>query len=143
MKTTIKKLQGLYLFIWIMTAVLVLLFKQEILPQGIAANNPSIIYASNLAAIIITLAGIYLALKLPSLPIVKSEVQNKDTAKALQAYQKWTLRQLTCIAIPFWGNTLIYYFTHSESILYALLITAISSVFCWPSILGFKSKQAS
>lgn len=143
MKTTIKKLQVLYLFIWIMTAVMVFLFEQEILPQGIAVNNPSIIYASNLVAIIITLSGIYLALKLLSLPIAKSEIQNKDTEKALHAYQKWTLRQLACIAIPFWGNTLIYYFTHSESILYALLITAISSIFCWPSILGFKSKQAS
>lgn len=143
MKTTIKKLQVLYLFIWIMTAVIALLFEQEIPPQGIAANSPSIIYASNLAAIIITLAGIYLALKLLSLPIAKSEIQNKDTEKALHAYQKWALWQLACIAIPFWGNTLIYYFTHSESILYALLITAISSIFCWPSILGFKSKQAS
>ena len=141
MKTTIKRLQAFYLFIVGLAALLVLLFETETLPTGFLATEAEASYIASLLSIILTLLGTYLALKLPALPKAKLEISDKDEQKALSAYQKWTNRQLSCIAVPILGNTFIYYATYSESAVYALLITLIGMLFCWPSVATFQSKH--
>lgn len=141
MKTTIKRLQAFYLFIVGLAALLVLLFETETLPTGFLATEAEASYIASLLSIILTLLGTYLALKLPFLPLAKLEISEKDEQKALSAYQKWTNRQLSCIATPILGNTFIYYATYSESAIYALLITLIGMLFCWPSVAAFQSKH--
>lgn len=141
MKTTIKRLQALYLSILGVTAILFLLFETEIIPSGLFSTNSEAGYTAGLLSIFLTLLGVYLALKLPAFPKAKLEISDKDEQKALAAYQKWVNRQLLCIATPILGNTLIYYATYSESAIYALLITLISILFCWPSATAFQSKH--
>ncbi len=128
-----KNLRCAYFGLLAATALILALSEAHYLPVGYLPATPQTQYATSLASCFLTLGGVYLALRLPAMPRAKRQMADTDAKRARTAYARWHGLQLFCIALPLLGNALLYYATpYSPAAGYALLISLIAVLFCYP-----------
>lgn len=136
------RLRASFLAIWAAAAAIAGLSEAELLPTGYLPATPQVQYAVSLACTILTLGGIYIALRLPATAAARKQVADKDEAAALAAYARWNLRQQACIATATLANCLAYYACdYGNAAQFGAVVTLIGSLFCWPSAAAFQSQH--
>ena len=123
-----------FISLCIILGTLALLFESNLLPTAFFPSTPSVDYTLSLLSTIITLGGVFFAIRL-----YKKEKQEatqiENNIEALRsAYDKWNTRRIAIIFSAAVTNLIIYYGgTFNESAMYNLIITLIGAVFCWPN----------
>ncbi len=118
-----------YWAVWIVSALYVVLSETDGLPTGYITGRYATYYLG-LAAIVATLGGVYLALKLFRLATVRKRLANAPQAGA--ELRKWMGIRTGLMAFVIWGDLFVYYATLSSQGGFCALIALLGFVFCRP-----------
>ena len=127
-------MRKLYLSLCITLGILVLLFEEHAIPTAFIPTTPSVEYVLNLLSLIVTLGGVFFALRL--FKKEKHDVkQHEGDEEALRlSYLKWNGRRIGIIFSAAFTNLIIYSgASFNESAMYSFIITLIGALFCWPA----------
>ena len=123
-----KQLVTAYFCIWIVSAVIIALFMEGVLPQGIWATDGQIQYVCSLICVIITLLFIYLGLKMLAMPKIKAAIKEKG----FTAYFYYAgLRNFIALVVTV-VDLLAYFCTLLSSCGFCWLICILSLFFIKP-----------
>ncbi|MBQ8226883.1 MAG: hypothetical protein IJZ92_05545 [Bacteroidaceae bacterium] len=143
MKTALKIPRWTHLFVWLITALLFLAFESGELPTLYFQPDVEQAYALQVVAVVLTLLGSYVSMRLMAFSSVKQSVQRQEEVSALRTYSTLCLVRTLLVAIAIWYNLLVYYLADfSSTFFYCFLITIVASLFCWPSQATFESMRA-
>ena len=132
LNTTIN-MRKLYLSLCIAFGILLVLFEMHILPVAFIHSSPEVNYVLNLISLIVTLGGVFIALRLFKKEKTEISQLQGDLEALHQSYLKWNGRRIGIIFSAVFTNTIIYYGgSYNESAMYSLIITLIGALFCWP-----------
>lgn len=129
MTRTWVQLKTAYFAVWIVGGVLACCFDYEILPTGFVTDERTRYFLS-LGAIVCTLGGVYVALKLFHFPTVKAAIEKSGSPARCES--KWQACRLGLMSQLLWGNVAAYFATLDTQGGFCALITALALVFCWP-----------
>ncbi len=127
-------MRKLYLSLCIALGILILLFEEHTLPASFLPSSPEVDYVLNLISLIVTLGGVFIALRLFKKEKVDIAQHQGDEEALRLSYLKWNGRRIGIIFSAAFTNLIIYYGgSFNESAMYSLIITLIGALFCWPS----------
>lgn len=134
MKTFLKIPRWTHASVWAITILMALGFEFELLPSMCFQPDAEQEYALHVLAVVLTLLGSYVAMRLMAFAGVKQSVRKQEEVAAQRTYATLCLVRSALVALPIWYNLLVYYMADfSSTMLYCFLITAVASLFCWPS----------
>lgn len=127
-------MRKLYLSLCIALGILILLFEENALPASFIPSSPEADYVLNLISLIVTLGGVFVALRLFKKE-KEDRARHEGNEEALRlSYLKWNGRRIGIIFSAAFTNLIIYYGgSFNESAMYSLIITLLGALFCWPS----------
>ena len=111
------------------TVVLVVLFETDVLPSGLMANEKQTEFLLTTLMELLTLASVYMALRLFKFEKVHQELV---TRKA-DGLRRWGLIRLAILLLPMPLNTVLYYLFMNTTFGYMAIILAICLPFVYPS----------
>lgn len=111
------------------TVVLVVLFETDVLPSGLMATEKQTEFLLTTLMELLTLASVYLALRLFKFDKVHQELV---TRKA-DGLRRWGLIRLAILLLPMPLNTVLYYLFMNTTFGYMAIILAICLPFVYPS----------
>lgn len=100
------------------------------LEEGSLTGHARLEFGLETAAILLTLLGIPLSLKLFSRRVVR--LRTLPLLASLRAYHRLSLLRLSILAFIVWGNLLLYYTTVNSIGGLCALLGCIASLFCVP-----------
>lgn len=109
--------------------VLVVLFETDVLPSGLMATEKQTEFLLTTLMELLTLASVYLALRLFKFDKVHQELV---TRKA-DGLRRWGLIRLAILLLPMPLNTVLYYLFMNTTFGYMAIILAICLPFVYPS----------
>lgn len=121
---------AVYAGIWIVGILIVGLFERDVFPSGFASNE-GVAYFLNLAVIVLTLAGMYVALKLFQFPFVRRRIERAFRTDG--PVRKLNYLRMALMAFVLYSDIIVYYATLSSQGGFCALIAALAFVFCFPS----------
>lgn len=125
-----KAAKALWFVIAIIPGIYILLSEFELLPTDFAPPDGETVYTLELLSVILSIGGIWLALRLLSFSSVKSRIGG---AKGQHPLAFWYSIRLAMIGVPMWAVSVIYYSTSATSTpAYCLIIIFIAYIFCYP-----------
>lgn len=118
--------------VWVIAAVAVVLGELDVIPNGWVQPTTNEEFVLNAIAIVLTIIGIPLAVKLFTLNTTRG-LRRMNNDEALTAYHVWSgLRMLIlCLVVVF--CIVVYYLAASVSAAFCALITLAATLYCWPS----------
>ena len=129
MKKTLRQLQTFMFSMIGITVVLVVLFETDVLPSGLMANEKQTEFLLTTLMELLTLASVYMALRLFKFEKVHQELV---TRKA-DGLRRWGLIRLAILLLPMPLNTVLYYLFMNTTFGYMAIILAICLPFVYPS----------
>ena len=133
----------MHLFVWLVTVMLFLAFESGALPTMYFQPDVEQAYALQVVAVVLTLLGSYVSMRLMAFSGVKQSVQSQEEMPALHTYATLCIVRTLLVAIAIWYNLLVYYLADfSTTLFYCFLITVVASLFCWPSQATFEAMRA-
>lgn len=116
-----------YIGVWCVAALLAAAFETDALASGFIPSSPTATYAASMVCTVLTIVCTWGALRLFAFRAIKGALKAKPDTLG-----RWNAVRTTVLAIGILGNLLVYYGTFTSSALYALFITLVGFVFCWP-----------
>ena len=130
----IKIIRAWWFAIAALSALYLLLSELGFLPTDFAPTDGQTTYTLELLSVVLSVGGIWLALRLLSFSMVKSRI---GECKGLHPRLYWYKLRLVAIGVPMWVVSVIYYSTSATSTpAYCLLIIYIAYIFCYPQKVG-------
>lgn len=120
-----------YALLWIICILTVLLYEQDILPQGILTNDAHAGYILQVSGILLAVAFIPLSLRLFSLSLTKY-IKQLALTEALKSYRRWNEVRISLLLVAALTNLSIYYWTLNTTGLLCSGMVFIASMFCIP-----------
>ncbi len=118
----------LYTLVWVVVAVLALLWETDVLPVGFIPENQQTAYALHMLCIFLTLGCTWGGLRLFALSAVRKRIRRNGSVLS-----RWNVVRTSLLAVAIAVNLIVYYgLMNSSTPLYCLLITLVGFVFCWP-----------
>ncbi len=122
--------QLLFALILLFTATYATLSELSVLPSGFLGGNGQWQYVLDVLCVVLCIGGTYTALRLMSFAKTRREL----ALHGASAYFKWDALRLAILAISLFTEVFVYYATlQSQTAHYALMISLIAAVFCFPS----------
>ncbi len=126
-RETMRDISIAFYGIWLLAAVLLVLFETEVLPMGIVDDKAVSVYYFKLV-------GISLALVLVPISLKYFHRYVKQTSEmTLAKYRRASLWRLTALATPFFFNLFIYFLTLNRSAGFMALLVLVATIFCLPN----------
>lgn len=123
-----KKLTVCYYSIWLSVALVVAVFMLFLPYQGMLATDPLAQYICSVICVVLTLSGIYLALKMMALKRISEAVfQN-----GFPAYFRYAIHRMNILHTVLIADFLFYHFTLQSSCGFCWLITLFALCFVKP-----------
>lgn len=119
-----------YGLFWIVVVMIMLTFECGWLGEGGLAGHVRLEFALETIAILFTLLGIPLSLKLFSRRLVK--LRSLPLLESLEVYHRLSLCRLAILALIVWGNLLLYFMTMNSIGGLCALLGCIAALFCVP-----------
>ena len=133
----------MHLFVWLVTVMLFLAFESGALPTMYFQPDVEQAYALQVVAVVLTLLGSYVSMRLMAFSSVKQSVRSQEEMPALHTYATLCIVRTLLVAIAIWYNLLVYYLADfSTTLFYCFIITVVASLFCWPSQTTFETMRA-
>lgn len=130
----LRNIKVLWFAVAAVPALYMLLSETELIPTDFLSANESGVYAIELLSVVLSLCGIWLALRLMSFSWVKRKVGSQTGCCPLSF---WYKLRLAIIGTPLWILPVLYYATSATSTpAYCLIITALAYLFCYPQETG-------
>ena len=130
MKQTRNILMGVFVGALAFTALLVFLFETGLLVQGTATGNSQAEFVITIAMELLTLAQIWLAMRLFKIKQVRHDLVNGKEI----ALRKWGIVRLELLDIPLVANALFYELFMNTTFGYMAIILLICQPFVYPSM---------
>lgn len=124
-----KRLKIEYFLIWVVTFVLYLLYRIDVLPQGVWATDANAQYVSGSVCVLMTLGLIYFSLKLFNL----NGIHHKIKEGGMPSYVKWCEIRMGVLAFAIFVNLTVFFATLQSLGGLCLLICLFALVFIRPS----------
>lgn len=118
--------------VWLMALLTVVLGELDVIPNGMVAPQSSDEVSLNIAAIVLTLVGIPLAIRLFSLNTTKG-LRRMDNEEALHSYHVWSGVRMGILGLDAIFGMVVYYLATSVSGLFCALVALGVTIYCWPS----------
>lgn len=117
-------------FTWLALSVcLVVLYENDVLPCGTLSSQPQTEFLLTTFMELLTLAAVYLALRLFKFERVHCDLTTRKHAALLP----WGSLRLSLLLIPMTVNTLLYYMFMNTTFGYMAIIQALCLPFVYPS----------
>ena len=128
MKQTRNFLMTVYIGALVLAGLVLLLYETGVLEQGLSIESKQLEFITLTAMEIMTLAAIYLALRL-----FKTEKIHQDLLER-KALKKWGLLRLQLLDVPLIANILFYEWYLNTTFGYMAIILLICQPFVFPSM---------
>lgn len=129
MKKTRQLLLLLFWGVLVLAVGLVVIFETDTLPCGIMADSKQTEFLLTALMELLTLADIYLALRLFKF----DKVHHDLTTRQVPALRQWGVIRLLLLLVPMLVNTLLYYIYMNTTFGYMAIILALCLPFVYPS----------
>ena len=130
MRQTRNILMGVFVGALTFTALIGLLFETGLSEQGMATGNSQAEFVITIAMELLTLAQIWLALRLFKIKQIRQELMNRKEF----ALRKWGIVRLELLDIPLVANALFYEMFMNTTFGYMAIILLICQPFVYPSM---------
>lgn len=118
--------------VWVMAVMAVVLGELDVIPNGLVLPHSSEEFELNTVAIVLTVVGIPVAIKLFTLNTTKG-LRRMNYDEALKSYHVWSIVRLGILLIALVFSIGVYYIATSVSGAFCALIALLATVYCWPS----------
>ena len=118
--------------VWVMAVMAVVLGELDVIPNGLVLPHSSEEFELNTVAIVLTVVGIPVAIKLFTLNTTKG-LRRMNYDEALKSYHVWSIVRLGILLIAWVFSIGVYYIATSVSGAFCALIALLATVYCWPS----------
>lgn len=136
MKETRNQLMAFFVFAIVFALAAVVAYETGFVESGLFAERKTSEFFFVSLMELLTLGGVFLALRLFKFDKVHDEL----VAKKEHALFKWGLLRLALILIPMVGNTYLYYMFMNTTFGYLAIIQLLSLPFVYPSMSRCKSE---
>lgn len=130
-KKIAQKLKTQYYLFWVLPVLLVLAYEMNLLPVGLYADDPRMMYVWETVGILTAIVCVPLSLKLFSI-VLKRKIDEVHLTEALSKYIVWSGVRLVLLEVAVVLNIFVYYLTLSNVGAFCALIALTASVFCLP-----------
>ena len=131
-KKRLRYLSAQYYLFWLLPILLVMAYEFDILPVGLYADDPRMMYVLETAGILTAIVCVPLSLKLFNI-VLKKKIDEVHLEEAISKYILWSGVRLGVLEIAVLLNIFVYYLTLSNVGAFCGLIALTASVFCLPS----------
>lgn len=121
-------LTGEYIFFIVVAVIITVLCENDIIHNGIFADNKQAEFISLSIMELVTIISIPVSMKLPNIKKVKEHIKANPDKNIL----RWGTLRLNLIGIPLIINTLLYYFYMHVAFGYMAIIGLICLAFIYP-----------
>lgn len=128
---TLRRLRIAYFLVWILSALVALLYETGVLEEGTMAHDGRDIYILQSASVLLTLFLIPFSLKMFSVVVSRRITQLADEQKVL-SYIRWSEVRLALLAVVVFVGLSVYYSTLSNVGGFCALLGLLALFFCWP-----------
>ena len=132
MNSVLVKLRIMFAFLGILVVIFALLHEGNFLVTGHWAGNIEILYWANTFSILLTIGGIYLAVKLLSVKKIHRRFFKKNKETVLRVWFRLEIIRMLLIFFVVMVDLYIYYATLEVSGGLCALMTLLAAFFCWP-----------
>lgn len=130
-KQIVRNLKMQYGLFWLLPALLAIAYETDLLPVGLYADDPQMMYVWETTGILTAIVCVPLSLKLFSV-VLKKKISEVHLTEALSGYLFWSGVRLGILEIAVLLNVFVYYLTLSNVGAFCGLIALAASVFCLP-----------
>ena len=123
----------MFAFLGILVVIFALLHEGNFLVTGHWAGNIEILYWANTFSILLTIGGIYLAVKLLSVKKIHRRFFKKNKETVLRVWFRLEIIRMLLIFFVVMVDLYIYYATLEVSGGLCALMTLLAAFFCWPA----------
>lgn len=128
----LKRLKIELVVAWVIILIVFILGENQVIPNGVYADDKQMEFYLNIVCIVLTLAGLPLSLKLFSLNTTRSlRWLNHDDA--LAHYHKWSVIRLCSLLFCIIVNVIAYFLIWNTTGMFCALIILLVTLICWPS----------
>ena len=135
-KKYIHKLYGTLLaellLVWMMAVVVVVLGEMGIIPNGMVEPHSNEEFLFNTSAIMLTIIGIPVAIKLFALNTTRG-LRRMNHDEALGAYHVWSAVRMAILCVLVVFSLVVYYITMNVSGFFCCCVSLCATLYCWPS----------
>ena len=132
MKKIVLRLRIEFLFLWILPAMLAVLYETGVFDSGIYAGDSEKEYLINTLGVLFTFLSVFLALKMFSFRFVQERLANENESLRKKAFVRWSEVRLSLLLAATLVNLSSYYITMTNSGVLCTLVLLLASMFCWP-----------
>lgn len=130
-KRLLRLLQTEFVMLWVLTALLVVFYECDVLPQGVFVDDAQAGYVMQTVGILLTVSMIPLSLCMFNLSVVRY-VKQLSLPDALVSYRRWSEVRLAMLLAPSLFDMSVYYTTLDTTGLLCAGMVLLSSFFCMP-----------
>ena len=139
MKETRNQLMAVFVFAILFAFCAVVLYETNMMESGLFAEHKNSEFLLTALMELLTLGGVFLALRLFKFQKVHDELVSKKE----HALFKWGLLRLALILIPMVGNTYLYYMFMKTTFGYMAIIQLLCLPFVFPTMSRCQSEVES
>lgn len=132
MKKIVLRLRIEFLFLWILPALLAVLYETGVFESGLYAGDTQKEYLINTLGVLLTFLSVFLALKMFSFRFVQARLTHTDDRLREKAFVRWSEVRLSLLLAATLVNLSSYYITMTNSGVLCTLVLLLASMFCWP-----------
>ena len=125
-----RRMQAEYALLWLTALAIAAAFESGWCEEGALLGRPRAEFALETASILLTLGLIPTALRLFGRRV--NALRDLPLRTALKACHHRNLARLALLAIPIWGNLMLYYATMNSIGGLCALVSSIAALFCVP-----------
>lgn len=121
-----------FFVVWLMAVAVVVLGETGIIPNGIVPAQSNDEFLFNTAAIVLTVIGIPVAIKLFTLNTTRG-LRRMNKEEALNAYHVWSAVRMAILFVLAVLGLVVYYITLNTGGVFCCCISLCVTLYCWPS----------
>ena len=119
--------------VWLLAVITVLLGEMGVIPNGVVQPHSQDEFLLNTAAIVLTVVGIPVAMRLFTLSSTRG-LRRMNIDEALDSYHLWSVVRMAILALTAVFGLVVYYLAAHVSGAFCALIALGVTLFCWPSV---------
>lgn len=118
--------------VWLMAGLSAVLGELDVIPNGWVKPASEEEFLLNLLTVILTIAGVLLAIRLFTLNTTKG-LRRMNNEEALRSYHIWSVVRMGILCLVMMVGIVDYYLASSVSGVACSLIALCVTFYCWPS----------
>ena len=117
---------------WLVATVAVVLGELNVIPNGVVQPHSQDEFLFNTAAIVLTVVGIPLAMRLFTLNTTKG-LRRMNNEEALASYHVWSALRMGILTLTAVFCIVVYYMVAHVSGAFCALMALCVTLYCWPT----------